>query len=391
MKKITPIMLDNAAITNDLSIYSISDPSKILESRDVLDKFTEEYSKNPFLFAGFISQFMKSNRVRGWTPFILVVKANEQIVGTVPLMIKNKLGMRFAQFCMDYSFCPDIVVNDRYRNAIIGCIFEYLFKTLNCRFVNFYLSSESPNLKTIKKQCKVNRICYSSYNQSKHFIIPVEATWGEFLEKKGRRRIIRQIERKMDELGEWEIEYVENVNNNPDIFKRIIDIEKKSWKGHTTDVLMSTAEEILMAWKGSQIVAQTKTDFKCSAWFLLINGEAVAYTYVIKYKGTGLIHKTSYIERYKKFYVGKYIVNVAICDMFNEGQIKTIDFMGDFAFMSFWTSFSKNYVKVMMRKGTLALLVERSRSNTFLQSSLEIVLDKLPNNQIMHSLKNLFL
>ena len=81
-----------------LSLYAISDPSKILELEEVIDAFVNKWSKNPFLLGGFISQFITSNRLREGAPFVLVVKADEKIIGIAPLMIKKRLGMRFAQF-----------------------------------------------------------------------------------------------------------------------------------------------------------------------------------------------------------------------------------------------------------------------------------------------------
>jgi Acetyltransferase (GNAT) domain len=197
------------------------------------------------------------------------------------------------------------------------------------------------------------------------------------------RRIIRQIERKLDELGEWEVEYFDDISDRPDLFGKILYVEKRSWKGQTPKVLIVTAEEILNALSGSQIVPKSKPEFKCGAWFLQINGKAVAYTYVIKYRGRALIHKTAYDDTYRKSNVGKYIMNIAIRDMFNEGQVKTINFMGDFAFMEFWTSLSSNYVKVFLRKGNVAPLVKSLKV-------FNIVLDKLPDDKKPRFLKTLF-
>ena len=132
----------------ELSSHAISDSYKILELEETIDAFVNKWSKNPFLLSGFISQFMRSNRVRGWTPFVLVVKADERIVGTAPLMMKKRLWMRFAQFFPNEVFLPDFVVDDQYREACVGYVVEYLFKTLNCRFARFYLPAESPNLES---------------------------------------------------------------------------------------------------------------------------------------------------------------------------------------------------------------------------------------------------
>ena len=382
MKKTTFRIPDDIATKIELTVYAISDPSKILELADALDAFVNKWSKNPLLLGGFISQFMRSSRVRGWIPFVLVVKTDEKIVGIIPLMIKNRLGMRFAGFFPNDWFSPDFVVDDRYREACINCVFEYLFKTLNCRFVKFYLPAESPNLEIIEQQCKVHGIGFSAWNQSRHCIIPVECTWDEFQQKKGRRRIIRQIERKLDQIDPWRIEYIKNVSNRPDVFEKILDVERASWKQSLrNDSCVANNEELLMTWEGSQIVARTNTDFECSVWFLQINRETVAYTFVIKYKRNAFIIKTSYDDRFAKFYVGKYINHIAIRDMFNEGQIKTIDFMAKFPFMAFWTSVSLGHIGVFMWKGNFATLVKSLKSNTFVLRVLKVVLDNLPYKQ----------
>jgi hypothetical protein len=352
-----------------LSFYTILDPSKILESEE-LDAFVGSRSKNPFLLGGFISQSMESNYAEGWKPLFLVIKSKGKIVGTAPLMIREKMGIRFAQLFPN-TYATDFNADSYYLDAVIESIFHYLFESLNCQFVRFLLSAESPNLKIIERQCKVHGISCSSGNQYTHYNIPVESTWDEFQKKKGRRRIIRQIECKLDAIGPWDVEYVDDVSQHSEVLGELLEIERKSWKAQEPEVIAKTTEELLMAWAGSENVPRTKTDFKCSVWFLKINDERVAYTFVIRYKGTAFVHKTSYDERYKKFYVGKYINNVAIRDMFNEGLIKSIDFMSSFPFMSFWTPLSSYVVEVKMWKGNLAVLWKFLRLSTIVSKFMK--------------------
>jgi hypothetical protein len=371
-------MVKNFLVSNNLpagiklSFHAISDPSNILELEDVLDTFVNKWSKNPFSLSGFNSKFIGSNGLRGWTRFVLVVKTNEKIIATAPLVIKKRLGIRFAEFFPSWWFSPDFVVDEGYHETCMRYVVEYLFKTLKCRFARFYLPVESTNLETIEQQCKIHGIGFSAKNQSRHRILPVEGTWDEFQEKKGRRRIIRQIERKLNQIGPWKIEYVENVSNRQDVLKMMLDVEKMSWKESWRNRMrIATDEELLMVWEGSQIVARTKKDFKCSVWFLRVNSETVAYTFVIKYNGIAFLTKTSYDDRFRKFYVGKYVMNIAISNMFNEGQIRTIDFMTDIPFMSAWTSWSLDRVRVFMWKGNVAALAERLLSNNYMLSVLK--------------------
>jgi hypothetical protein len=377
--KITSAKTDNVPTKIKLSFQAIVDPSIILGLKEEIDDFVNKWSKNPFLLSGFIIQSMKSNRVKGWTPIVLIIKTDGKIVGMAPLIMKKRLGIRFANFLLLDSWSPDLVFDNRYQEACMGAILEYLFKNLNCRFVSFNLPFESSNLKTIEQQCKPRGIGFSTETYDAQSIIPVESSWDEFLKKKSRRRIIRQIERKMDEIGSWRIECIEKVSNRPDVLKKLLDVESMSWKAGEPWVFNLTKEELLMTWEGLQIMTGSKTDLKGSVWFLEINCETVAYTYAIKYKGTAFILKISYDERYKKSYVGKYINNIAIRDMFNEGQIKTINFMSEFPFMTFWTSSSLKHAGVSM--WNFGKLVKSLQSNTAMLRILRTVVVNLPSEQ----------
>ena len=311
-----------------------------------------------------------------------MVTADEKIVGTAPLMIKKRLGIRRAEFFPNDWFSPDFVVDSQYKNACFECVFEYLFKTLKCKFVKFCLPAESANLVTIEQKCKVKGIGCSDWIHSKHCIIPVSCTWDQFQQKSGRRRIIRQIECKLDQNDTWGIECVENVSNRQDVLEKMLKIEQLSWKQSlNNNMRTSNYEELLMNWKGSQIANRNNKDLVGSVWFLQINGETVGYTFAIKYKGTAFIIKTSYDAQYTKFYVGKYINTMAIRDMFNDGSTKTIDFMAKYPFMSFWTSLSLDHVGVFMYNGNLATLVKRLSSNTLFLRVWKTLLNNLPNKQ----------
>jgi hypothetical protein len=256
-------------------------------------------------------------------------------------------------------------------------VVEYLVKALNCRFASFYLPFGSQNLETLEQQCKVNGMRFSANNQPGHCILPVECTWDEFQERKGRRRIIRQIERKLNQIGPWEIVYVENVRNRSDVLEKILDVERMSWKeSWRSGRQIASDEELLMIWEGSQINAKTNTDFKGSVWFLQINRETVAYAFVIKYKNTAYIAKTSFNNKYRKFYIGKYIMHTAIRDLFNEDKINAIDFMTELPFMSFWTPLSLSRVDVNMSKGNLATFVQSLSANAYVPQVFKSILCK---------------
>jgi hypothetical protein len=369
-----------------LSLCAISDSSRILELADALDGFVSRWSGNPFLLSGFTSQFMRSNRTRGWTPFFLVIKADEKIVCVAPLMVRKWFGVRFVQFFPNYIFSPDFVASDRYRKACIRCVVDYLFETLHCRFVSFDLPAESPNLHVLEQQCKVREIGFRSKNQWRHSVLPIECTWTDFEEIKGSkwRSTIKRIERKLDRIGQWRTLHFQNVRGQQaaDVLQKMSDVERMSWKeSWRTAMQMKTDEDLLMIWEGSQLAAKNETDFIYSVRFLEVNHEIVAYTLIIQYKEKAFMAKTSYDNRYRKFYVGTYISHVAIRDLFNGGQIRTVDFLTDLPFMKTWTSLSLNRIRVMIWKGNLATLVEWLISRAHIARALRVILDLLLRRQ----------
>lgn len=347
------------------TIHTAKTPLEILELSDALDKFVNKWSQNPLLLRGFISQIMNSSHAKGWTPRFLTVKFDGRIVGTAPLMTRTHLGLRHAEFFPEDWLSPDFVVEERYREACVSCIFDYVFSRLNCQFAHLYLPKESPNLGIVEKTCRVKGYGFSVYNYSRHCVIPVDCSWEEYQSRKGRRRKIRQIECKLDQVAPWEVEYFEEINRETEVLANILEIERNSWKESLNNDLRNVnIEQLLMALEGSSIVSKDISDFRCSAWFLTFNQKPAAYTLAIRYKGTGFIVKTAYDKKYSKTYVGKYINHVAIRDMFKEGGIRTIDFMAAYPFMSFWTSSSMDHVGLSVWKGKIAGLVQEMSSST---------------------------
>jgi len=182
-------------------------------------------------------------------------------------------------------------------------------------------------------------------------IVPTRHTWDEFetLRGSGFRRKFKRIERHLDRAGSWKIACVENGNRGSDAFKRIVDVEKMSWKeALRIRKRKKMDQELLMIWKESQYMTSIEPDFNWSVWLLELNDRTLSYVFVLQYKGVAYLVKTSYDERYRRFAPGIYILNAAIRELFNKGQVSKIDFLTDFPFMRIWTSICLPRVRVLM-------------------------------------------
>ena len=318
------------------------------------------------LLTGFVRQFMDSNRTKGWNPLFLIIRSNGKIVGAVSLMVKRWLGLRMAEFLHEDWLAPDFVFSTHYREVCIDSLCKYLLEKLRCHLVRFYLPAESPNLRALENRLRSYGADFSIREQSRHSVIPVDCSWDEFQSRKGRRRKIRQIERKLNKSWPWEIECIRNFDGGPSLPERILGIEARSWKQSPQNSLRDVSiEQILMIIEGASAVRHETEEFDSDVWFLNVNHVPVAYTLTVKYKGTGYIVKTSYDQKYAKTYVGKYLNNLAIQDMFSDGETKNIDFMASYPFMDFWTKSSVGHVgfSILRGKGATALELLQQRTS----------------------------
>lgn len=338
-------------------IRVITDPNQLLEIEGFWNTLVNKTSENPIFLSGFIKQFMEFYRSNGWSPWFLVISIDKIIVGIAPLMTKKKFGVRFAKFLSESYFSPDFIADDRHRERCIALTLNFLFKTLRCQFVDLTLPAESSNLQILKQKCKAKRIYFCTkrlrWADMRHSIIHIRDTWDKFKSLRGKnfRKKFKKIERDLDQAGSWRITCVENENNGSDAMRRILDVERMSWKqSWRTRRGIKTDKDLLMIWNGAQYTARIEPDFKWSVWFLELNDQTLAYSLVLQYKEMAFITKTSYDERYKRFYPGIYVNNAAIREIFNKRQVKIIDLLTDLPFHRTWTSICLPRVKVMMSR-----------------------------------------
>jgi hypothetical protein len=336
-----------------LLIRVISDLNELHEIEGAWNVSISKCSRNPFLLSGFVKQFMESNRSRGWTPLLLVISTDNKIIGISPLKTKKKFGVRFAKFLPKSSFSPDFIGDDQYKEIYIAHTLDFLFKTLHCQFVDLTLPAESPNLRTIKQKCQANRTHFFTTSGIGHRILPIECTWAEFEKFRGGnfRRKFKKIEQHLDSIGLWRITCIEKENEEMDITKKVLDVERMSWKeGRRTQRGIKIDPDLMMVWAGSQYMAKTEPDFKWSVWLLELNDQTLAYLLACQYKEVAYFTKTSYDGRYKRFTPGIYICNAAIRELFNKHRIRKVDFLTDLPFMETWTSLCSPRVRIVMSR-----------------------------------------
>jgi len=361
------------------SIRVISDSGKLLEIEDIWDSFINKYGENPLFLSRFIKQFMEFNRSKGCTPLILVISIYDRVIGIAPLILIEKFGVRFARFLLRDQFSPDFILDDRYRETCIIQVINFLFDTLHCHFVDLTLPYESPNLKILKKICEYKEIHYHITEGPVHYILPIKCTWDEFKASRGKnfRRKIRRYERNLDRAGSWRVLCIED-GEGTNVVEKIFEVERNSWKEKwRAQMGIKMDNDLLIYLRGALYASKVEQFFKWYVWFLELKNQLLSYVLFFQYKEKAFSMKTSYDERYKKFYPGIYINNVAIRELFNKRKVKMIDFLTDLSFHKNWTSLYLPRVRVILSQKRILLTVMKFVYSVFVSKKMKNIMKLL--------------
>jgi len=347
-----------------LLIESISELDRLHKIRDEWNGLVNSYGQNPLLLNGFIKQFMKYNGQRGWSPLILAFSTKRKLIGIAPLRMKKKLGIKIVKFLPRNWFSPDFVIEDKYREICIREILNLLFNKLKVQFAEFVLSHDSKNLKALKKNCDELALFCSirtsrfQWSDAYHSIILVNGGWEEFVKSRGRnfRRRFKKIEKSLNKLGVWNVKVFENGEINEAVLHDVFDIERRSWKQKwRRKKRLARDQDLFMVLNGAIETSRLDKDFKWQVWLLEVDGISISYSLVLLYKQTAYIVKTSYNEKYRKYYPGIFVNNAVVRHMFETGRIKTIDWLTKLEFHRIWTSLSLPRFRILISRKTLSI------------------------------------
>ncbi len=338
-----------------LLINVVSDVNELAKMQEPWDKFVGNHSENPYVFCKFIEMYAKQN-LQNWTLQLVIGRVDDRIIGIAPLMIKEKLGMRVATFVLSPYNSPDFLINERFGTEFIAWVGDYLFKTLECKVADLTFPVESRSMFLFQKFCLSRRIHFFTEPSMGRRILKVDRTWEQFENLKGGkfRREFRRTERRLNNAGSCRVSCVGGEKDGDDAFKKILKIERLSWKEiwrSKRGMMMDLDLEI--TWKGAGYVSRAIPDFKRTVWFLELDSCPIAYAIVLHYKRTATIDKTSYDSRYKSFYPGTYLINTVLRNLFNSGHVKDIDFITDMPVMNTWTDLRRGRVRTLSGRGIL--------------------------------------
>jgi len=342
-------------------IRVFSAPKEMLRVKGQWNELIHDQSENPFLLTGFVEQFLKSSIDEPRKNLLLICLAGQKIVGVAPpiTIIPWRGIFKVANFLFDDYFDTDFVVQEEYREDFLYQAVDFLFRKAGCNLINISLPSGTKNLRILRNVTKELGAYALTRLGADHTVLPVEKPWIEFEKDRGRnfRRFFRKIERKMGLAGTWRILISTKEDYESEILKDILEIEESSWKqGYRNQRGLENDESLLRLWKGA-FSSSLEKGFNWQVAFLELNGKKIAYSFWVEYKDAAFICKTSFDQRYRQYYPGIYVNNVAVRTLFDTQLTKQIDFMTDLPFHERWTAESRPRFRLTISKSPVPIMI----------------------------------
>lgn len=372
--------------TMDLTIKTVSNTDTLNDIEIQWDSLVRESSGNPFLLTRLLKPFISMSNADGWTTMIVTVFGNEKLVGIIPLVVKRIYGLRLAKFILRPSYSPDLVIDRKDRSDFGPMAIDYIFSRLGCHIFSLDLRTNSQYISALMLGSQKSGFHCSVVSEMGHRVLPIRSTWQDFERNRGGnfRRKFRKIEHNLDKIGKWRIVRTSRNETSTEVLSKILEVEKESWKEALREKKGAKVDDVLLAiWKGLTETTQMESGLDWTVWFLEIGGHPIAYTLVITFSDAAYVTKTSYNARYRRFYPGIYVNNVAIRELCDNKNIKLIDFLTDLQFMETWTDEVEDYTRLVISKNhILCWLFGTMFVNGYLKKTfgpvIDGILDRIP-------------
>ncbi len=346
-------------------IHVISTQKELVQLKTYWNELVNNYSQSPFLLNSFIEKFWPSYVDLGVKPFCLAYYTKDRIVGISPPIIVKGRVLKIAKFAAYGWYEHDFIVEEEYRTSFLNSVIDFLFSNAGCNIIDISLPTKTPNLTVFKDVCKKSKLFDRTSYGIDHAVIPVNKSWREYENGKGRRftKFFRKIEEKLKSEANWKAEIINQEPSRKDeIFNCILEIEQSSWKAEwRNQKKLSIDPSLCNIWNGA-LDTSRESGVTWHVAFLEINGKNIAYSLWFEYKGTAFMSKTSFNQNYRKYYPGIFLNNIVVRELFNKPEIKQIDFMTHLAFHDRWISKPTQRFRFMISKSQIPMKIIRALS-----------------------------
>ncbi len=315
----------------------ISDAKSFRKIENRWNVFIEKNNKAPFLLSGFINQWLE-HEITQLKPYFLIFFNDDEIVGVAPLGIRDiGFGFRYCRLLMGEDFQPEIIFMESYRDDCIRSMHDFLFKKMNCKFIDLFYPIghlDLPALRRLSKDCGVH--CSTSVALF-HSVLRLDRTKNDKISRNLRRQFER-THRRMSEMGQLQIQWFGR-NSSSVAFQKILAVERMSWKeAYRLRIGLSVDPVLSCILDGCIETASKVKEFNWEVAVLELNREPIAYNLLVNYQGIVYCCKTSFDNCYRKQGAGIYINHVVVQELKKRPDVQVIDFLTNLPFSHKWAS-----------------------------------------------------
>jgi hypothetical protein len=346
----------------EIQVSLITDASQLSQSKEELEPYLAGQS-NPFLTYQFLSNALKVYNTNRETPVIIIYRFKREIIGVAALLLIKRFFFRIATSLPRHSFSPDFIFLNEYRSTLLELTINILFHKLNSKLLLLYLPAESQTNLCVQNLCVRTNLFLQQ--DAEHFlnhkITTIDKSWDELEGNRtsNLRRQFRVFERNLDNSGLWKITFTPlEPDNSAEIFNKIFEIENMSWKKIRQEQTGVFDRDLPWILESSLSTLKQTGQFNASVGFLELNNTNVAYSLYLQFRETAYIAKTSFAEKYRRLYLGIFLNNEVIKNLFQKGEVKRVDWLTSLEFMRNWPSSSHIRFRYLISQGTMTYLIK---------------------------------
>lgn len=310
----------------------------------------------PFLTFEWIKCWWKGYG-KGSRMLILMAKEDNEIIGLMPLMIKEMKfrlwPVRVISFIANYHSNRAGLILIKKKEEVADEIFRYLLSSgyeFDLIYFDFIVKDSDTDRNLIAALNK-NKIRHIRMPSTLSPYIPVESDWETFISKKSRnfRHGLNKNENKIKKTEKYEVVEYKTCGITGAV-SEIFEISKNTWKYREGTAIASTPENIEFYSSLAEV-----SSFKewLNIWVLKINTVPVAFVYNLDYKGRIFSLKIGFDEKYAVFSPSEYINTAAIKNCFDNKRVE-YDWLGDkLYFKTRWTSSYREHYKYWIFRNSI--------------------------------------
>lgn len=257
---------------------------------------------------------------------ILCVYVGTELVGICPLVLrqhrKGPIPLRTLEFLAvpDTQFC-DLLVDARYLDPVLQCVLTWLQAEQRCWdcLELSYLRSDSPVLRALQSLLAATRLRYTVAPSGSNPFVECTSPWPDFYATRSRRlkKANNHVANKLAKAGHIEVLWLRATSERPlhETLEQIIDLSANSWKRSTGLTLNNP---------GPSRFIRTLTELAAkngwfSAWFLLLDGKAVAMEYQLIYDECVHALRADYLSSHESLSPGSFLNWKLLQGLFESG------------------------------------------------------------------------